>query len=105
MSLEAKDIGAITKEDATAIIVDNVALEVASIKPELKTEIMLDVDNRMSAFKEDVTEQLRLNTQQVISIVEQRIAARLADVDQIVEAKVDAKLDDAWIDAGVVTEG
>jgi hypothetical protein len=65
---------------------------------------MLDVDNRMSAFKADVTEQLRLNTQQVISIVEQRIAARLADVDKIVETKVDAKLDDAWIDAGVVTE-
>lgn len=58
----------------------------------------------MSAFKEDVAEQLRLNTQQVISIVEQRIAARLADVDQIVEMKVDAKLNDAWLDAGVVTE-
>lgn len=104
VSLEAKDIGAITETDARTIIADNVVLEVANIKPELKNEIMLDVDNRLSSFRSDVNQQIQESAQTIIDITDARIAARLADVDKIVATKITAALDDAWIDAGLVTE-
>lgn len=104
VSLEAKDIGAITENDAKTIIADNVVLQVANIKPELKNEIMLDVTNRLNWFKSDVDQQIQANTQNIITLTDQRIAARLSDVDKIIENKMTAAIDDAWIDAGLVTE-
>lgn len=104
VSLEAKDIGAITESDAKTIIADNVVLEVASIKPELKQEILGDVDNRLAQFKTDIDQQIHDQGQEIISITDERIAARLKDVDKIVEEKVASALSNAWIDAGLVTE-
>lgn len=104
VSLEAKDIGAITESDAKTIIADNVVLEVASIKPELKQEILGDVDNRLAQFKTDIDQQIHDQGQEIIAITDERIAARLKDVDKIVEEKVASALSNAWIDAGLVTE-
>lgn len=104
VSLEAKDIGAITESDAKVIIADNVALEVAAIKPELKQEILSDVDNRLAQFKTDIDQQIHDQGQEIIAITDARIAARLADVDKIVEEKLAAALSNAWVDAGLVTE-
>lgn len=104
VTLEAKDIGAITETDAKIIIADNVALEVSNIKPELKNEIMLDVDNRLSRFQADVDDQIRESEQTVIALTDERIAARLADVDKIVATKITEAIDNAWFDAGLVTE-
>lgn len=95
VSLEAKDIGAITETDAKVIIADTVALEVANIKPELKNEIMLDVNNRLSRFQADVDDQIRASEQTIIALTDERIAARLADVDKIVATKITEAIDNA----------
>lgn len=95
VTLEAKDIGAITETDAKTIIAGDVVLEVANIKPELKQEIMNDVDNRLSQFKTDMDQQIHDQGQEIIAITDARIAARLADVDKIVAEKVSAALSNA----------
>lgn len=104
MALTAKDIGALSEDDAKSIIAGDVVLEVANIKPELKSELSLDLDNRMSVFKKDVDEQLRLNMQEVISITDNRIAARLANLGELVETTVAEQLSGTCLDGGLVTE-
>lgn len=104
MALTAKDIGALSEDDAKSIIAGDVVLEVANIKPELKSELSLDLDNRMSVFKKDVDEQLRLNMQEVISITDNRIAARLANLGELVETTVAEQLSGTRLDGGLVTE-
>lgn len=56
---------------------------------------MLDVDNRLSKFQVNVNDQIRVSEQTVIALTDERIAARLADVDKIVATKVTETVDNA----------
>lgn len=56
---------------------------------------MLDVDNRLSRFQADVDDQIRESEQTVIALTDERIAARLADVDKIVATKITEAIDNA----------
>jgi len=103
VELTARDIGALTAEDAQVIIHEEVLLEVSKIEDDLRESIMADLEVRLAEFKEEVNQTIYINNQEIVELVNLKIETKLADVDQIVTDKVNTKLAGAIIDGGLIT--